>query len=94
MLMFGLGTLPAMLFISVAFGKMKANVRGLMYKLAAFIMIAMGINTVYMGLMSYNPQMFMHHNFIHNIVYELNATIELLKQTLDYFKSMIHDVEH
>jgi uncharacterized protein len=94
MLTFGIGTLPTMLFISVAFGKMKANVRGLMLKLAAFIMIVMGINTVYMGLMSYDPHAFMHHNFIHNITYELDATIEFLKQMLAYFTDMIHDIEH
>jgi uncharacterized protein len=94
MLTFGVGTLPTMLFISVAFGKMKANVRGLMLKLAAFIMIVMGINTVYMGLMSYDPHAFMHHNFIHNITRELDATIEFLKQMLAYFTDMIHDIEH
>jgi sulfite exporter TauE/SafE len=94
MLTFGAGTLPTMLFISFAFGKMSASVRGLMLKLAAFIMIAMGCNTVYMGLMSYDPQTFMHNHFIHDITNELNTSIEFLKQMLDYFTSMINDIEH
>ena len=94
MLTFGAGTLPTMLFISFAFGKMSASVRGLMLKLAAFIMIAMGCNTIYMGLMSYNPETFMHQHFIHDITNELNTTIAFLKQMLDYFTDMIRDIEH
>jgi hypothetical protein len=94
MLTFGAGTLPTMLFISFAFGKMSASVRGLMLKLAAFIMIAMGCNTIYMGLMSYDPDTFMHQHFIHDITNELNTTIAFLKQMLDYFTDMIRDIEH
>ncbi|MEI6705985.1 MAG: sulfite exporter TauE/SafE family protein [Methylococcales bacterium] len=94
MLTFGAGTLPTMLFISFAFGKMSASVRGLMLKLAAFIMIAMGCNTIYMGLMSYDPETFMHQHFIHDITHELTVAIELLKQMLDYFTDMIRDIEH
>jgi sulfite exporter TauE/SafE len=93
MLTFGAGTLPTMLFISFAFGRMSANVRGLMLKLAAFIMIAMGCNTVYMGLMSYDPDAFMHNHFIHDIQHELSTAIEFLKQMLDYFTDMIQDIE-
>ncbi len=93
MLTFGAGTLPTMLFISFAFGRMSANVRGLMLKLAAFIMIAMGCNTVYMGLMSYDPHTFMHNHFIHDIQNELTLVIEFLKQMLDYFTDMVHDIE-
>ncbi len=93
MLTFGAGTLPTMLFISFAFGRMSANVRGLMLKLAAFIMIAMGCNTVYMGLMSYDPDAFMHNHFIHDIRAELTLAIEFLKQMLDYFTDMIQDIE-
>lgn len=93
MLTFGAGTLPTMLFISFAFGRMSANVRGLMLKLAAFIMIAMGCNTVYMGLMSYDPHTFMHNHFIHDIQNELSVAIEFLKQMLDYFTDMIQDIE-
>lgn len=94
MLTFGAGTLPTMLFISFAFGRMNASVRGLMLKLAAFIMIAMGCNTIYMGLMSYNPATFMHNHFIHDITHELTVAIEFLKQMLDYFTDMIRDIEH
>jgi uncharacterized protein len=94
MLTFGAGTLPTMLFISFAFGRMSADVRGLMLKLAAFIMIAMGCNTIYMGLMSYNPHTFMHNHFIHDITEELTVAIEFLKQMLDYFTDMIRDIEH
>ena len=94
MLTFGVGTLPTMLFISFAFGKMSASVRGLMLKLAAFVMIAMGLNTVNMGLMSYDPNTFMHHNFIHDITHELNSTIAFLKEMLDYFTSLIQNIEH
>ena len=94
MLTFGAGTLPTMLFISFAFGKMSASVRGLMLKLAAFIMIAMGCNTIYMGLMSYNPETFMHQHFIHDITHELTVAITFLKQMLDYFSDMIRDIEH
>lgn len=94
MLAFGAGTLPTMLFISFAFGRMSANVRGLMLKLAAFIMIAMGCNTVYMGLMSYDPHTFMHNHFIHDIQHELSVAIEFLKQMLDYFTDMVKDMEH
>ena len=93
MLTFGAGTLPTMLFISYAFGKMSASVRGMMLKLAAFIMIAMGCNTIYMGLMSYDPHTFMHNHFIHDIIQELNATIAFLKQMLEYFTTMIRDIE-
>jgi sulfite exporter TauE/SafE len=94
MLTFGAGTLPTMLLISFAFGRMSASVRGLMLKLAAFIMIAMGCNTIYMGLMSYDPHTFMHQHFIHDITHELTVIIEFLKQMLIYFTDMIHDIEH
>jgi hypothetical protein len=94
MLTFGAGTLPTMLFISFAFGRMSADVRGLMLKLAAFIMIAMGCNTIYMGLMSYDPHTFMHNHFIHDITEELTVAIEFLTQMLDYFTDMIRDIEH
>ncbi len=94
MLTFGAGTLPTMLFISFAFGTLSSNVRGLMLKLAAVIMIAMGINTISMGLMSYDPDTFMHHHFIHDITNELRADIEFLKQMLAYFTDLIQNMEH
>lgn len=93
MLTFGMGTLPTMLFVSYAFGKMSASVRGMMLKLAAFIMIAMGCNTIYMGLMSYDPHTFMHNHFIHSIINELTSTIEFLKQMLDYFTALLENMQ-
>lgn len=93
MLTFGAGTLPTMLFISVAFGRMSANVRGLMMKLAAMVMIAMGCNTVYMGLMSYDPVSFMHHHFIYNLKNEIDTIIVFLQQMADYFVGMINDIQ-
>jgi sulfite exporter TauE/SafE len=50
MLALGAGTLPSMLFVTFAFGKLGARVRGLMLKSAAVIMISMGGNTMYKGL--------------------------------------------
>lgn len=54
MLAFGAGTLPAMLFVSVAFGRLGARVRGTLLKLAAISVIAMGGVTVYHGLVLFN----------------------------------------
>ena len=96
MLTFGAGTLPTMLFVSVAFGKMSAHFRGLMLKSAALIMIIMGCNTIYMGLSFYVADNFQHHNFIHDIKNEIDAAIiylgqlvEFLKQMMDYYADML-----
>ena len=80
MLTFGAGTLPTMLFVSVAFGKMSAHFRGLMLKSAALIMIVMGCNTIYMGLSFYVADNFQQHNFIHDIKNEIDAVILFLPQ--------------
>ena len=50
MLIFGVGTLPTMLFVSVAFGKIGTRYRNYMLKGAAVIMIIMGANTMFKGL--------------------------------------------
>lgn len=89
MLAFGAGTLPTMLFVSVAFGKMNAHFRGLMLKSAALIMIVMGCNTLYMGLSFYVAEGFQHHNFIHDIKNEIDAVILFLGQMVDYYAGMI-----
>ena len=89
MLTFGAGTLPTMLFVSVAFGKMSAHFRGLMLKSAALIMIIMGCNTIYMGLSFYVADNFQHHNFIHDIKNEIDAVIFFLKQMVEYYTGMI-----
>jgi len=92
MLTFGAGTLPTMLLVSVAFGKMSANFRGLMLKCAALIMIAMGSNTIYMGMSFYVAENFQHHNFIHDIKNEIDAVIKFLVQMLEYYTSLIGNI--
>lgn len=93
MLTFGAGTLPTMLFVSVAFGKMSANFRGLMLKFAALIMIAMGCNTIYMGLSFYVAESFQHHNFIHDIKNEIDVLILLLQQMVEYYTGLIRNIQ-
>ncbi|MGZ5058991.1 MAG: sulfite exporter TauE/SafE family protein [Methylobacter sp.] len=93
MLTFGAGTLPTMLFVSVAFGKMSAHFRGLMLKSAALIMIAMGGNTIYMGLSFYVAENFQQHNFIHDIKNEIDAVILFLQQMLEYYSGMIKSIQ-
>ncbi len=93
MLTFGAGTLPTMLFVSVAFGKMSAHFRGLMLKTAALIMIAMGCNTIYMGMSFYVAENFQHHNFIHDIKNEIDIVIKFLAQMLEYYSGMIGNIQ-
>ena len=93
MLTFGAGTLPTMLFVSVAFGKMSAHFRGLMLKSAAFIMIILGCNTIYMGMSFYVADSFQQHNFIHDIKNEIDAVIFFLKQMVDYYAGMIKNIQ-
>ncbi|MGZ8153293.1 MAG: sulfite exporter TauE/SafE family protein [Methylovulum sp.] len=93
MLTFGSGTLPTMLFVSVAFGKMSAHFRGLMLKFAALIMIIMGCNTIYMGLSFYVAENFQQHNFIHDIKNEIDAVIFFLEQMVDYYAGMIKHIQ-
>lgn len=93
MLTFGSGTLPTMLFISVAFGKMSASFRGLMLKSAALIMIVMGSNTIYMGMSYYVADGFQQHNFIHDIKNEIDAVILFLQQMVEYYTGMIKNVQ-
>jgi sulfite exporter TauE/SafE len=54
MLAFGAGTLPSMMFVSVAFGKLSSKARGYMLKGAATIVIIMGINTVTQGILFFD----------------------------------------
>ena len=93
MLTFGAGTLPTMLLVSVAFGKMSAHFRGLMLKSAALIMIIMGCNTIYMGLSFYVAENFQQHNFLHDIKNEIDAVILFLEQMVDYYAGMIKNVQ-
>lgn len=50
LLVFGVGTLPSMLFVSLAFGKLGRRVRGWLLKGAALAVILMGSVTLYQGL--------------------------------------------
>jgi sulfite exporter TauE/SafE len=50
MLAFGLGTLPAMLFVTLVFGRLGGKVRGHLLKAAAVVVIAMGLSTLYQGV--------------------------------------------
>ena len=50
MLALGVGTLPTMLVVTFAFGKLGTQARGLMLKFAAVLMIVMGANTMYNGI--------------------------------------------
>ena len=54
MLAFGLGTLPAMLLVTVAFARLGARVRGHLLTAAAIVVIAMGLSTVYQGVSYFN----------------------------------------
>nr|CRH07990.1 Conserved membrane protein of unknown function [Candidatus Magnetococcus massalia] len=50
MLAFGAGTLPAMLFVSLAFHKLGVKLRGWLLKIAGLFVIAMGVSTLWQGL--------------------------------------------
>ena len=54
MLAFGLGTVPSMLFVSVAFGMLGSRTRGLLLRGAALLVVVMGLGTVYQGLTYFN----------------------------------------
>lgn len=92
LLAFGAGTLPMMLFISVAFGKLSAKLRGLMLKSAALIMMLMGFNTVHKGLSFYLDEDFRHSTFLSLVQGKLDELIVFLGQTMDYIASMIQHI--
>lgn len=94
MLAFGAGTLPMMLFISVAFGRIKANIRGMMYKAAAAIMVVMGINTFYRGFEFYLDQNFKHHNHYLMLQAWVNDLIAYLQQLIAYFGDLINNIQN
>ncbi|MDD3447580.1 MAG: sulfite exporter TauE/SafE family protein [Gammaproteobacteria bacterium] len=54
MLAFGAGTLPSMLFVSLAFGLLGQRVRGVLVKGAAVVVIVMGAGTVLQGATYFN----------------------------------------
>jgi sulfite exporter TauE/SafE len=92
MLAFGAGTLPMMLFISVAFGKISAKLRGLMLKAAALIMLGMGMNTIHKGLSFYETKNFNHSTFLNSVHSQLDSLTVFLGQVLAYIASMIEHI--
>ena len=93
MLAFGAGTLPTMLFISVAFGKMGAGLRGLMLKAAAVIMIFMGLNTIHKGLTFYVEEDFKHRTFLHFLKEKIDDAILLLNQLIEFINVMMSNIQ-
>lgn len=93
MLAFGAGTLPMMLFISVAFGKLSAKLRGLMLKSAALIMMLMGFNTIHKGLSFYLDEDFRHSTFLSMVQGKLDECIVFFSQTMEYIASMIQHIQ-
>jgi len=89
MLVFGAGTLPMMFFISIAFGKISAKMRGFMLKAAALIMIAMGINTIHKGLSFYLSENFKHSTFLVFIQSKLDELMGFISQVIAYLTDMI-----
>ena len=82
MLAFGVGTLPTMLFISFAFGKMSAGFRGIMLKGAALIMIFMGLNTIYKGATFYLEEEFKHKTFLHFLKDKVDELVILMNEAM------------
>ena len=93
MFVFGTGTLPMMLFISVAFSKMSAKFRGMMLKSAAMIMILMGANTFYMGLSFYVEENFEHRSFLHDLKDHIDGFAVFMKQMVGYIGDMITNLQ-
>ncbi|MGZ8152979.1 MAG: sulfite exporter TauE/SafE family protein [Methylovulum sp.] len=94
MMAFGAGTLPMMLFVSVAFGKMSSNIRGLMLKSAALIMVFMGSNTFYRGLSFYVDENFKHHNYFYMLKERIDSVIAYLYQVIAYFGELITNIQN
>lgn len=93
MLAFGAGTLPMMLFISVAFGKMSTKLRGFMLKSAAFIMMFMGLNTIHKGLSFYLDEDFRHSTFLSLVKSKLDAFDVFISDIMDYIAGMINVIQ-
>ena len=93
MLAFGAGTLPMMLFISLAFGKISAKLRGLMLKAAALIMLGMGTNTIHKGLSFYLHHNFQHSTFLTALQEKLDSLNAFLAQVIVYITEMIGHIQ-
>ncbi len=92
MLAFGAGTLPMMLFISIAFGKMSAKLRGLMLKSAALIMMFMGFNTIHKGMSFFLDEDFRHSTFLSFVQRQLDSFMAFMGQATEYIASMIQSL--
>mgnify|MGYP000120108892 CR=1 FL=1 len=93
MLAFGAGTLPTMLFISFAFGKMSASLRGYMLKAAALIMVFMGINTIYKGLTFYVEEDFKHRTFLHFLKEKIDDVVVLMGEMIEFINLMMANIQ-
>lgn len=93
MLAFGIGTLPTMLFISFAFAKMGASIRGFMLKSAAVIMIFMGLNTIYKGLTFYVEEDFKHRTFLHFLKEKIDGAIMLMNEVIEFINVMMSNIQ-
>jgi len=94
MLTFGAGTLPMMLFISLAFSKLSAKFRGFMYKTAAFIMMFMGLNTIHKGLSFYLDEDFRHTTFLVFVKNQLDAVEVFIGEAMNYIAGMITVIQN
>lgn len=94
MLAFGAGTLPTMLLVSVAFGKLGAKVRGLMLKTAALIMVFMGLNTFYSGLSFYTEEDFKHRTFLHALKEHIDSMIDFLARMIEYISVLMSYIQN
>lgn len=94
MLVFGAGTLPTMLFVSIAFGKIGVKFRGTMMKAAAAIMIVMGINTVYKGISFLSEGSFKHRNFFHMVKEWVSDAIVFLGKFVDYLAGLVDNLQY
>jgi sulfite exporter TauE/SafE len=83
-----------MIFVSVAFGKISANIRGLMFKAAALIMIFMGANTFYRGLSFYVAKNFRHHNYFAMLKQQIDSLIIYLNQIIAYFSDLVNNIQN
>jgi len=93
MLAFGAGTLPTMLFISFAFAKMGAGLRGFMLKSAAVIMIFMGLNTIYKGLTFYVEEDFKHRTFLHFLKEKIDEAVVLMNEMIEFINLMMSNIQ-
>ena len=89
MLVFGAGTFPTMIFMSIAFGKLGPKLRGYMLKTAALVMIVMGLNTLYKGFSFYTQESFKHRTFFYAVDQGIANIITWLTELYDYIARLV-----